>query len=228
MTKPSVVLIQNKVVGRWTVEVNGFKEFKDALGSDVVNGFARCFVHADRLTSLIGFANFSKNEYGEDSPAFSRDLQTVVWFAVGTLRELALALQGVRSALAKRKLLDPDSSPWLTLRDVEKRWEDDPFFRNMRNTVAFHLDADIVDHGLTELDKEERVILIEGQGDQQRHAWLKLGLEAVFRGGDKDENDFERFISAVAQDQGVADAIQNAFVDVLDKAGIPYSSRANN
>ena len=37
---------------------------------------------------------------------FGRDLIAMVWFTVGTLRELGLALKDLRSALEKRGLLD--------------------------------------------------------------------------------------------------------------------------
>src|SRR5262245_33604459 len=96
----------------------------------------------------------SQERYGRDSIAFGRVLHTMVWFTIGTLRELARAIKDCRAALAKRKLLDPDSPPWSKLRDLEDRWERDETFYKMRNKAAFHVDADVVEAGLATLAAE--------------------------------------------------------------------------
>src|SRR5687768_15481005 len=104
----------------WRVELKRFAQFREMLGRDVVNAFTRCFVHRDRLMSMVSFAHASMTHHGRDSVAYSRDLHTMVWFTVGTLRELAMAIRDLRSALKKRDLLDADSAPWVKLRDLEK------------------------------------------------------------------------------------------------------------
>ena len=82
----------------------------------------------------------------------------MVWFTVGTLRELGLALKDLRSALEKRGLLDSGSVPWVTLRELEARWDRDKFFRKMRNVAAFHIDKKIIDAGLTNMLKDSGVV----------------------------------------------------------------------
>jgi hypothetical protein len=47
--------------------VEDFADFEQRLGSDVVNAFSRCFVHGDRLTSLMGCWDLSERHYGKDS-----------------------------------------------------------------------------------------------------------------------------------------------------------------
>ncbi len=206
---------------RWTIRVEDFATFRQTLGTDVLNAFSRCFVHADRLTSLIGFVDLSEKRHGTDSRPFSRDLQTTVWFAVGTLRELALAVRDLRSALAKRDRLDPTSASWMTLQQFEQRWEDDSFYRNMRNIVAFHIDPDMTEKGLEALSSQGRVVLFEGEGERQQNASLRLGLEALFMGCDLDIHDFKKFVTAVGNDQGISTAVQKAFLLALKDAGIP-------
>jgi len=219
---PLVLLVRQKGTQRWTIETRDFAAFRQSLGPDVVNALSRCFVHADRLTSLIGFAYLSEQHHGKDSTPFSRDLQTMVWFVVGTLRELATAVRDLRSALAKRGLLDPKSAPWVTLRDIEKRWEDDPFYRDMRNIVAFHIDPDVTEKGLQALANKGRVVIVEGEGKRQHNTSLKLGLEALFMGCTMDIDGFQKFMSAVGEDQGGSRAIEEAFTLALEKAGIPF------
>lgn len=144
----------------------------------------------------------------------------MVWFAVGTLRELATAIRALRSALAKRQMLNPDSSPWKALRAIEDRWENEVFFRDMRNIAAFHVDSDVVERGLVSLEEDGVAILSEGEGPKQDRSTMRLGLEALLKGSGKDLADFDRFMSAVGEDQGIAFTIQEAFMEALDKAGV--------
>jgi hypothetical protein len=149
----------------------------------------------------------------------------MVWFTVGTLRELAIAIRDLRSALAKADLLDANSEPWKRLRDVESRWEDDPFYREMRNIVSFHVDPKVVDKGLEALAEKETVKLCEGDGPRADQTSLTLGLEAVFMGCDREEQDFRRFFEKVSEDHGVPRTIQEAFLLALEAARIPVERK---
>jgi hypothetical protein len=217
---PVVAFIQKDGSERWSIEIRGFEHFRNALGPDVTRAFSRCFVHVDRLTSLTAFAFHTLPRYPEDSPAFGRNLQTTVWFVVGTLRELATAIRDLRSALAKRGILDPNSDPWVQLREVERRWEDDPFYREMRNIAAFHVDPDVVEKGLTALEAQGTVVIIQGDGPKQDRTSLRLGPEALFMGCEKGFVDFEKFMATVADDQGVGTAVQEAFLLAVGAVGL--------
>lgn len=220
-----VVFIQPKGTNHWSIEARDFSKFLDILGVDVVAAFARCFVHADRLVSLTSFGYNNSKVYAEGSPAFHRNLQTMVWFVVGTLRELALSIRELRTALARRGLLDPNSAPWVKLRDLETRWEDDPFYREMRNKVAFHVDPTEITKGLEALREQDRVIIVQGEGEKQDHTSLRLGLEALLVGCVKSVEDFDRFTATVANDHGKAtDAISEAFAEVLGRVGMRPAS----
>ena len=152
--------------GKWKIELSNFPELEKALGRDVVNAFCRCFVHSDRLTSMISCTHASEQHHGRDSTAFGRDLMSMVWFTIGTLRELALAIRAARAALAKRGWLERESEHWVTLRKLEDRWENDEFFRTKRDVAAFHVDKKVIDKGLNELVKDQVVDLAEGQGQR--------------------------------------------------------------
>ena len=96
---------------------------------------------------------------------FSRDLIAMVWFTIGTLREPALALKDLRSALKKRGLLDSGSAPWVTLREIEARWDRNKFYRDLRNRAVFHIDKEIINAGLTNMLKDSGVVpFAEGDG----------------------------------------------------------------
>ena len=221
MTGPHAAFVQPSGVKRWKLQLRDVKGFRERLGPDVVRAFACCFVHADRLTSLVSFGFLSQQHYGRDAVAFSRNLQTMVWFTVGTLRELATAIRDLRSALAKRGTLEADAPCWIKLRDVERRWEDDPFYREMRNLVAFHVDPDVVEKGLSALEGKGEVTLCEGEGSKRDESSLVLGWDALFMGVDKNSSDFRRFAETVGEDHGIESAVQEAFILALEAANIP-------
>ena len=118
-------------------------------------------------------------------------------------------------------MLDASSAPWLALREVEKRWEDDPFYREMRNIAGFHVDPDVVARGLASLEAQPTILLSEGKGPKQDASSIRLGLEALFAGCDKNLDDFEVFLKNVSKDHEIRDPIQEAFLLAVETAGIP-------
>ena len=143
------------------------------------------------------------------------------WFTIGTLRELALAMRAARAALAKRGWFEPKSEHWATLRKLEKRWENDEFFRKMRNVAAFHVDEDVIDRGLNQLAKDRVVDLAEGQGAKNIDSVFSLGTLALFHGLEMNLDDYGTFVQMVTSDHVVAaDAIQIGFVHAAEAAGI--------
>ncbi len=208
---------------KWKIELRNFPELEKALGRDVVNAFCRCFVHSDRLTSAISCTDASEQHHGRDSTAFGRDLLSMVWFTIGTLRELALAIRAARTALAKRGWLEPESEHWATLRKLEDRWENDEFFRTKRDVAAFHVDEEVIDKGLNKLVKDQAIDLAEGRGRKNIDSTLSLGALALFHGLEMDLDDYRAFVEKVDNDQHVvANAIQTAFLRVAEAAGVSH------
>ena len=114
--------VTTEASGRWKIELVNFQKFEEVLTRNVLNAFCRCFIQSDRLLSATTCIDASEKLNGKDSVVFGRDLIAMVWFTIGTLRELAKALKDLRSALEKRGLLDSGSAPWVTLRELEERW----------------------------------------------------------------------------------------------------------
>jgi hypothetical protein len=210
--------------GKWKIELKQFDAFRDRLGADVLHAFGRCFVHVDRLQSLMSLLALSEERYGRDSVTFERNMHTAVLFAVGTLRELASAIRAARSALAKRGLLDANTDPWVKLRAVEHRWENDEFFRERRNTIAFHVDEDVIKKGVDEIIKDPNLEVLLSRGDD-RHVEatsISLGYLALINGMGMNLEQYEKFVTKVGEDQGIGEQVQLAFLEALDKTGIPY------
>ncbi|MYN63531.1 MAG: hypothetical protein F4X11_00625 [Acidobacteria bacterium] len=229
-TTPAITLTEDRrrcwcapwlITVKWKIELRNFPEVEKALGREILNAFCRCFVHSDRLTSTISCIDASEKHHGRDSTAHGRDHVSMVWFSIGTLRELALAIRDARAALARRRWLEPESEHWCTLRKLEDRWENDDFFRTMRNVAAFHVDPTVIDRGLDALCKDHVVELAEGQGDKNIDSTLSLGALALHNGLELSLDDYRAFIKTVSTDHvAVAEAVQTAFARAAEAAGV--------
>jgi len=203
---------------RWEFKLRNLRRFDEVFGRPVLSAFCRCFVHVDRLNSLISCMHASQEFHKQDSLAYARDLDTLVWFTVGTLRELALAIQDLRAALAKRGRLDAASAPWVALRDLERRWENDPDYRRMRNQAAFHVDPDVIESGLNVLVEDgDDVTLAEGRGPKHVDSRLTLGLLSLHNGLEWNPDGYGEFLEAVMKGHLAAGkAIQDAFIQAAE------------
>jgi hypothetical protein len=214
----------SRTAERYVVEIRDLEAFRASLGPEVLTGFIRCFVHADRLQSLTSFMFISRAYYGDDAVPFKRNLQTMIWFAVGTLRELAHAIRELRSAMHKRGILDKEAPAMQRLREVERKWDRVAFFRDKRDKAAFHVDAAVIDDGIQAImrDLGPHVVLSEGTGRHMDARWLSLGELALVNGIVSDLPEFERFVSTVGTDYGIGETVMEAFLNALKAAGIPY------
>lgn len=221
MTGPTLVLVGDDTTPQWRIEMRGFEACLGILGRDVMREFCRCFIHADRVTSLTSAGYLSYKHYKQPSTGLDRNIQTTLWFAIGTFRELSLALADLRTAVTAKGWYRPEDEHWARLYEVESRWKDDAFFRKWRSKVSFHVDRRMVERGLVKLAEEETVVLGEGQGGHMDGGWLNLGLEALLAGAEIEYSELERLFEAASQDHNVALAIQHAFCNVAELAGLP-------
>ena len=209
-----IELVETAPAGPWEFKLRNLRRFDEVFGRPVLSAFCRCFVHVDRLNSLISCMHTSEQFHGRDSVAYARDLNTLVWFTVGTLRELALAIQGLRTTLATRGRLDAESAPWVALRDLERRWENNADYRRMRNQAAFHVDPEVIERGLNVLvEDEDDVTLAEGRGARHVDSRLTLGMLSLHNGLELDLEGYGQFLEAVMEGHMAAGKdIQDAFV----------------
>jgi hypothetical protein len=206
--------------GSRVLEITNLAAVRGAIGDEVLVAFCCCFVHADRLTALADFGSMSLKMHGQGSAAHTRNLQAMFWFVAGTLRELALAVRGLRSQLAKRGLLGALGSSWQDVLKVEE-WEDCPDRRELRNRVSFHVDVDLVRAGLDQLAAGGTpVIVAAGDGPEAFRTHLPLGLSAVIQGLALPASDLEPLFRSAAEHHGVSIALQRTFMEVVAHCGI--------
>lgn len=221
-TTPAIRMTED-TTGKWKMELINFPEIEKALGREVLNAFCRCFVHSDRLTSMVSCIHASEQHHGPDSTAHRRDHLSMVWFTIGTLRELARAIGVAHDALYKRDWLDPESKHWAVLRELRRRWEKDAVFRKVRDRAAFHVDSEVIDKGLNELVKHHVIELAEGQGEKNIDSTLTLGDLALLVGLELSADKFRAFMDKVSTDHFAAtEAVQLAFYDAAKAAGVSH------
>ena len=95
----------------------------------------------------------------------------------------------------------------------------------MRNVAAFHIDKKIIDAGLTKMLKDSGVVpLAEGDGGKNFRSQMPVGTLALHAGLCWSSlDDYGEFISIVSKDSDRASlAIQRAFIQACEKAGIPF------
>lgn len=207
--------------GSWRLETPHLSAVVAAIGDDVFKAFCRCHVHVNRLVSIAQLMLLNYEKVRLDTVAGGRNARSLVWFAAGTLRELSLALQGLRAALAKRQWLDLDAKALETIREVEKHWQENPVHRSLRDQAAFHVDDSVVGRGVDLLAaRGGPTLLAEGSGGADQDACFIFADEAVGVGIHPDTEVTRVALRNVHVDQRVTLVIQELFVAALRRAGV--------
>lgn len=216
-----VLTLLGDFASRWRLQTDDLRAIRAALGHEVFDAFCRSFIHSDRLTSLAQLLLLNHQALPHESVAYGRNSLTILWLTVGTLREMALALRDLRSALAKRGWLDSASEPLKKLRDFESRWEENALYRALRNTGAFHVDLGVIRGGVEALlSHPGPVLLAEGTGGTDHEMSLSIGAEALLLGLHDDAEVLRAALRSVHPDHKVYLALQELFVLALERADI--------
>ena len=196
------------------IEVD-LNELENRIGRDALTAFSQCFVHTNRLSSVISCIAASKRCYGEDSIAYHRDVNTMVWLSIGTLREMSRAIFDLRKALMCCNLGIIDSDPWRKLNEFEKRWRND----RLRNQAAFHVTPEVVKKGLESMRTERWVTLIRG-GRRSVESSHDLGFLAVINGLELTSEAYGEVLDQVFKDHAIVpDAVAEVFMLTVEAAG---------
>ncbi len=214
----------------WTVSAPSLEELKQLLGMPLLVEFCGCGLAADRIVSLTDFGYFNDAWTPRLEIAHSRNLQTMFWLVCGTLHEAIdslremeeLGIEGLLGSLDARK-------PWLELRSLARRWEDDPIFQRVRNKIAFHLDAAAITRGINKTGRAaEPVVWKKGNTGKERSSTFAFAqdclLSLLLPGDLADERQrkrFREFAERVHEAHlGFSDWVQELFVAAVRGASI--------
>jgi len=212
------------------VEIPDLAAFEQKLGEGVLAAFCRCFVHADRLTSLAHFRALLEH-CPSDSVAVTRDYYTMAWFSLGTLREYAKELRHLKSACANAGLLDTTWEEWQSLFAFEKRWDGDGKLVSLRSQIAFHVDPDdkLIPAGLGSMHGRPVALFMSDKPsiiDERFGSWYRLGMESLLDGHGVAREDFVEVFKKVAADMSINTSLYDLFRRILDTRGIKLTKQA--
>jgi hypothetical protein len=208
--------------GPHRLRTSGLASFTEVFGEDLLVQYCRCYVHADRLESLVSMLHCSLEKQGTESAAAFRLYLTFHAFAVGTLSEATTALDDLRDAPEARRVFDEDEwqnglQKWLT-------WSDEtPWARKLRNKIAFHLDDKWIRDGLKGLaDGDQPFTILAGDSRKARDSYMPLGHSAMLAGADLARSGMLEAIDPDSEIELVSlkDKLGTSFLGALDRCGL--------
>jgi hypothetical protein len=138
-----------------------------------------------------------------------------LWFEVGTIRELGLAIADLRQELHAKGWLDADR--FATLSDVEVRWRR---LAEKRNKAAFHVDSSVVATGLNLLPNGP-LTLAEGDGLEQYQSAFPLGDVALLSGIHEGQEEANALVRTVVTDrEAIVRALTALLVECIERSGL--------
>jgi hypothetical protein len=170
---------------RTTVEITNVREFRDALGDDIIVSLARAAFAVDRLLSIHTLAEIHNSAPREpdDETRRARDYFTLICLGWGYLHELASALDELEKANI-RELLTNETT-WDYLAEIRTTWYGDghdPIAKRLRNGLAFHPgDRERMRDALEKWRDDEVMSVHEGCGRYARNGHWALGLNLILR-----------------------------------------------
>lgn len=149
-----------------------------------------------------------------------RNHLVILLFLVGTMKEMAECLSSLRSALKLSSLLD--TAEWTKLLGAwDVRWRTDKVVTTVRNSLAFHLDAEAIDKGLDSLPPSGLVHIFSGPDfTDTPDGSFPLGTAALLGSLGLSEADLTNFFSRPLQDFDVAVNLMLVLSSVLRRADL--------
>lgn len=208
--------------GRGRLEVTDPAALRARIGDDVLTAFACCFAHADRLTTLLDVSALSLMRHGPRSVAHDRNVLTKFCFSVGTLHELAMAVNALRGALQRARLLAKSDPAWRRLGWLLRGGALRSDVANLRNTIAFHVSDRTLRAGIARLlSRRQSFVIARWDGSKPYAMEFPLGMEAARTGMGLTPSRLRRKVSRTAMQQvNVAQDLRRLFVDTLKRSGL--------
>ena len=162
--------------GGWEVEITDRPLLVRTLGEGLLVAFCRCFIHGDRLAALTSLGKGTCSADGVRTVAGERDLDALLWFACGTLRELTKAVADVERELRAGGVEATPLRGWTVLRELSS-WSKRGLLRHVRNKIGFHVDPNMIRAGLTaESPEAEPWLLAHGDRPSMADAHTPFGM----------------------------------------------------
>lgn len=211
-------------LGNKKMTIPDLEAFRDRLGREVTEAFCRCFVHSERLAALADWIRMLDKHEDHEAVTTGRDLWTVLWFAVGTLKEFGMELDGLKGHLRRTGLYDRIAN-WGILNEVSRTWVHDDKYNQLRDHVSFHTNHNVIRNGLQRL-VELKTPAAFGTEQKDGRGFTRIGLncQLLGLGLELTEEEFKPLYELAATHTVKAQGhLHQVFGQVLKARGIKYS-----
>ncbi len=204
--------------GDWELRTSDLPDLIEVLGEDLVAAFCSCFVHADRIVSLVAFFHLSTRRFRKGSIAERRNFLTFAAFLVGTLKEVSENLKQLKRALHNHGLLDKER--WQAGLGRWQDWGATGAVATARKKLSFHVDSALVLRGLQDISaSSRRRTILHGSTGRLRDSAFLLGQDASLRGLETSVGNLN-VLGDPAKYLELTDALEREFLCILDKSGL--------
>lgn len=216
----TLLLFQGSRSGRWYMHLNNPSDFSRRIGKNVLAAFMKCFVGADRLTTIVHLLQLiGLDGAKENSIAFNRNLFLLATLMSGSLYEFTSALQeltGTKIGLVLKK-----ESSWQKLSEIRSRWQKQDA-KEVRHQLAHHLgDKELYLKGLGEQLKNRRLQLYAATGRNPVQGIFEGALSTLTLGLSLDVTDYTKLLDSSTTDAvQVPNLLLDVFTLILRNAGI--------
>lgn len=166
--------------GTKRITIPDMNSFRDRLGEEVTEAFCRCFVHTERLSALGDWIRMLDRHEDPAAVTTSRDLWTVLWFVVGTLKEFGIELDRLKGHLRKAGLL-ARVPHWGILDAVSSTWVHDRKYKQLRDHCSFHTNQEVISRGLQRM-VELKTSATFGVQQPDGRGFTRIGLDCQLLG----------------------------------------------
>lgn len=213
------VVFEHRPGEEWEVRTDDLAGFRRKLGDGVLETFCACYIHADRLNSLITMSYLTLEQHGREKILAKRNWIAFYAFVVGTLKELSLDLGRLRAALKAAGLLDEEA--WKSGLQKWQAWGNREDMSDVRNKMAFHVNPDWIREGLDSACKRGLGAQIyAGDEGQLKDSWFSLAEDVWLEGAKLKHGDLEALLGAPHEFLGVHNDLDEAFMTTLKKVGL--------
>ena len=190
------------------------------LGMEVFNAFVCSFIQSDRIDSLIAFLHLNILHLEKHAEQSARNYQATAVFLVGTMFELALALDRLRSALIRGGLATKEEWTSKLGPRWDSHWRNSSWASTFRSKAAFHVDPAYIEAGLGRLRQTGRVDIFQYASERQQEGIFLLGASALLRGHGSDASALNTFVTDFLPDLKVYQPLADLFLLALERADL--------
>ncbi len=212
----------------WAIKTSNLKKLRLEIGEDIFDYFCCCFLHSDRITSLINFLKLSQEQIENAPIAAQRDRWTIFYFLIGEMKELERDLGRLRGELSKNGIWNKIS--WEQNLKKWEGWGQRPEISQLRNQSSFHVNKIRIKDGISSIRGKE-VTIVHGKGGFNNNLIFEVAQDALIRGLQikNEPNDHKRITPAdilkelYDEDRKlfkISNGIQSEFLRVLKARGL--------